>query len=94
MQSSIVAVVVLACCVYSTWTLMPAALRRCVAVALVRNPWLARWTPLLRAAKPAGMGCASCGGCDKGAATAAISPAAASARPAVSVIRIVARQRA
>ena len=91
MQTLIVAVIVLACCGYSAWTLMPAALRRPVARLLSRNRWLARRVALQRAAKAADSGCA-CDGCDKGprAAPPAL-PAAAG--PGVSVIRIVPRKR-
>ena len=86
MQVLIVTVVVLACCVYSSWTLMPAALRRRLARFLMRNRWLANRQALQRAAKPAGRGCA---GCEKNTA-----PAAASAiRSGESVIRIVRQKR-
>ena len=91
MQSLIVAVVVLACCVYSAWTLMPTALRRPVARLLIRNRWLASQAALQRAAKAADSGCA-CDGCDKGAHA----PPRATATPAgagVSVIRIVRQKR-
>ena len=86
MQVLIVTVVVLACCVYSSWTLMPAALRRRLATFLRRNRWLANRPALQRAAQPAGSGCA---GCEKNTA-----PAAASAiRSGESVIRIVPQKR-
>ena len=88
MQVLIVTVVVLACCVYSSWTLMPTALRRPLAGVLMRNRWLARWAPVQRAAQPASAGC-GCDGCDKAAATTAQSVT----RPGVAGIRIVARQR-
>ena len=86
MQGAIVTVVVLACCIYSSWTLMPAALRRRLAGFLMRNRWLANRQVLQRAAKPAGRGCA---GCEKNTA-----PAAASAiRSGESMIRIVRQKR-
>ena len=86
MQGAIVTVVVLACCTYSSWTLMPAALRRRLASFLMRNRWLANRPALQRAAQPAGSGCA---GCEKNTA-----PAVASAtRSGESVIRIVRQKR-
>jgi len=91
MQSLIVAVIVIACCVYSAWTLMPAALRRPVARLLIRNRWLASRAALQRAAEAADSGCA-CDGCDKGMRAAPPDPSAA-AGPGVSVIRIVPRKR-
>ena len=86
MQGAIATVVVLACCVYSSWTLMPAALRRRLAIFLMRNRWLANRPALHRAAQPAGSGCA---GCEKNTAPAA----AAATRSGESVIRIVRQKR-
>ena len=61
-QYLVVAVVVLACTVSAGWTLMPGALRRRCAAALVALPWpgpAARW--LARQATPAAArGCAGC----------------------------------
>jgi len=71
-----VAVIVLACTVYASWTLMPAALRRRSAAALAGLPWpgpAARW--LARKAAPAD-GC-GCDGCDRSPlAVAKVSPGA------------------
>ena len=86
MQYAIATVVVLVCCIYSSWTLMPAALRRPLARLLMRNRWLANRPALQRAAQPAGSGCA---GCENNSA-----PAASSAtRSGESVIRIVRQKR-
>ena len=86
MQGAIVTVVVLACCIYSSWTLMPAALRRRLARFLMRNRWLANRQALQRAAQPAGRGCA---GCEKNTAPAA----AGVSRSGESAIRIVRQKR-
>ncbi len=86
MQLIIATVVVLGCCVYSMWTLMPAALRRPVAVFLMRNRWLSSRPALQRAAQPAGNGCA---GCEKNSTPAAVSES----RCGESVIRIVRQKR-
>ena len=86
MQGALATVVVLACCIYSSWTLMPAALRRRLARLLMGNRWLANRPALQRAAQPASSGCA---GCEKHTA-----PVAAAATPAgESVIRIVRQKR-
>ena len=75
-QNLIVALLVLACSAYATWTLMPAAARRALAMRLLKWPLP---TPLRRpfqkAMKPAG----ACGGCDncgdeKPAAKSAVQP--------------------
>jgi hypothetical protein len=63
-QYLVVALLVLACAAYATWTLMPAALRRRSAAALAPLPWphaAARW--LAAQAAPA-TGC-GCDGCDR-----------------------------
>ena len=86
MQGAIAIVVVLACCVYSSWTLMPAALRRRLAIFLMRNHWLANRPALHRAAQPAGSGCA---GCEKNTTPSA----AGVSRSGESVIRIVRQKR-
>lgn len=63
MQALIVALVVAACAVYATWTLMPAALRRTLARQLRGWPLLGRLKAVQRAAGPADTGC-GCSGCD------------------------------
>ena len=65
MQSLIVAVLVAACSAYALWTLMPAAVRRAVAIGLLRIPRLPRGiaTRLQKAAQAAS-GC-GCDGCDR-----------------------------
>jgi hypothetical protein len=65
-QYFLVALLVLACAAYATWTLMPATLRRRGAAALAPLPWpraAARW--LAGQAAPAA-GC-GCDGCDRSA---------------------------
>lgn len=65
-QSLIVAVLVLGSLAYASWTLMPAALRRSLACALMAWPLLRRHAWLQRAARPAsacgGEGCGACDG--------------------------------
>jgi hypothetical protein len=83
MQALIVAALVTGCFVYAVWVLMPQALRRSVALVLTRQPALAQWAPLRRAAaQPAG-GC-GCDGCDK---------AAKPAGDGAAIVRLVPRQR-
>ena len=65
-QTLIVAALVAACSVYVVWALMPSTLRRAVAVLLARQPMLARWGALRRAAAQPDGGC-GCDGCDKSA---------------------------
>lgn len=63
MQHLIVTCIVLSCGVYAMWVLMPAALRRFLAVRLQHLPLGEAWlTRMQRAAKPAS-GC-DCSGCD------------------------------
>ena len=60
-QYLVVALIVLGCAVYASWTLMPAALRRRSATALAALAWprpVARW--LAKQAAGAGAGCAGC----------------------------------
>ncbi len=67
-QDLLVGLIVATCAAYAGWTLLlPAALRRWLAQALLRRRWpegLQRW---LQAAARAPSGCA-CDGCDAGAA--------------------------
>jgi hypothetical protein len=62
LQTIFVAIIVLACVAYSSWTLMPATWRRALANQLIRRHVLARSSVLMRAAKPALA--SACGGCD------------------------------
>jgi hypothetical protein len=80
-QSLIVALLVLGSFAYASWTLMPAALRRRLAGALLGWPGLRGQAWLQRAARPAG-GC-GCDGCD----SAPLKASADGAQP----IRIVRR---
>jgi len=76
MQSLVVALIVMACSLYAAWTLMPSALRRTLALWMLKlalPEWLAR--PFRRAAGPAG----ACGGCDSCGDTAS-KPAATGAQ--------------
>ena len=61
-QYLVVAVIVIGCALFASWTLMPVALRRRCATALAALPWpgaVARW--LAGQAAPAtGSGCDSC----------------------------------
>lgn len=66
-QYLVVALLVLGCAFYASWTLLPAALRRRVATALAPLPWppvLAQW---LAKHSLQASGCA-CDGCDRSAA--------------------------
>ena len=75
-QNLIVALLVLACTAYATWTLMPAGLRRALAMRVLKWPLpVALQRPFQKAMKPAG----ACGGCDncgdeKPAAKSAVQP--------------------
>ncbi|HEY0858432.1 MAG TPA: DUF6587 family protein [Albitalea sp.] len=63
MQTAIVALIVLACGVYATWTLMPQAARRALAARMLKLPLPPRLArPFVKASTPAG-GCGACGGC-------------------------------
>jgi hypothetical protein len=84
-----VAPVVAACFGYSAWALMPAALRRRLAIVLSRVRWIGRLPSVARAARASG-GC-GCDGCDRSAV--AQKPTADDAVNRTSVIRIVPRQQ-
>jgi hypothetical protein len=61
MQTLIVALIVLACSGYALWTLMPASLRRSLALKLLKLSWPESFERVFRkATQPAG----ACGGCD------------------------------
>jgi len=64
LQELVVAVLVVACSAYATWTLMPAAARRGVAVALLKLPLPAAIALRLRKHAVASSGC-GCDGCDR-----------------------------
>jgi hypothetical protein len=65
LQTVLMLLLVVACTVYSAWALMPAALRRKLAMALMRWPWTATLPAINRAATaPTGCGC---DGCDRAA---------------------------
>jgi len=60
-QSFIVGLIVIACGVYTVWTVMPAAARRALATRLLRVDLPAALAkPLRKALQPA----SACGGCD------------------------------
>jgi hypothetical protein len=73
MQLVVVAFVVAACAVYAAWALMPAALRRPLAAALLRLPLP---VPLARGLRRAAQGGGACGceGCDAKPVSAAPGP--------------------
>jgi hypothetical protein len=62
-QTSIVALLVLGCALYATWTLMPAAVRRVLAQRMLRMPLPGPVATRLRRHAQAAGGCA-CDGCD------------------------------
>lgn len=63
-QHLIVFFVVLACGVYALWALMPSALRRFLAVRLVRLPLGSALQAIFQRAAAPASGC-DCSGCDK-----------------------------
>jgi hypothetical protein len=70
-QSLVVAVIVAACATYAVWTLMPAFLRRPLALALLKLPLPRRLSAAIEKRTTQASGCA-CDGCDKSkSATAA-----------------------
>ncbi len=63
-QGLIVAIIVLGCCAYAAWTLMPSAARRALAAALMKLPLPNLCLQhLARAAKPSNS--CGCDGCDR-----------------------------
>ncbi len=62
-QTLLVAVLVLGCAVYASWTLMPAGLRRRLAQHLLQVRWPSVVTQRLRRHAQAASGC-GCDGCD------------------------------
>ena len=68
LQVWLTALIVAACATYVGWTLLlPAALRRRLAIALLRRRWPSGIERRLQAAAKASSGC-DCDGCDAGAA--------------------------
>ena len=64
-QWLVVAVVVAACAVYATWTLLPASLRRTVAAAALNVPLPAPIAKRVRRMATSAPSC-GCSGCDQG----------------------------
>ena len=64
LQSLVVAVIVAACAVYAAWTLMPASLRRAIALALLKLPLPGGVATFMRRHSAQASGC-GCDGCDK-----------------------------
>ena len=67
LQIIVVALIVAACTSYAAWTLMPAALRRWLAMRLLALPLPERFASTMRKHATASSGCA-CDGCDHGTA--------------------------
>jgi hypothetical protein len=79
MQILIVALLVVGSALFAAWTLMPAAARRALAIALLKLPLPAFATARLRRAATLSSGC-GCDGCDH-------APAKAAAHDAPQVVR-------
>jgi len=62
-QTLVVAMLMLGCAVYASWTLMPAGIRRRLAQQLLQVRWPAIVTARLRRHAQAASGC-GCDGCD------------------------------
>jgi len=76
-QTVVALSIVVACAGYAAWTLMPAAARRGIALALLKRPLPAFAARFLRRHAEAASGC-GCDGCDRKVAA----PPAAQRRPA------------
>ncbi len=74
-QGIVVAMLVIGCCVYAAWTLMPGAARRTLATALLRLPLPAPLARRFGKAAAASSGC-GCDGCDRSELKAAPKAAA------------------
>ena len=70
LQSLVVALLVCGCAVYVTWTLMPASLRRAIALALLKLPLPGGVATFMRRHSAQASGC-GCDGCDKSVLKAA-----------------------
>ena len=64
MQAFVVALLVAGCAVYAGWTLMPAASRRGIAVALLKLPLPRPMAGFMRRHATLASGC-GCDGCDR-----------------------------
>jgi len=69
LQTVVVVFLVVACAAYAAWTLMPAAARRGIALALLQRPLPAFAARFLRRHAEAAGGC-GCDGCDRNGAAA------------------------
>ena len=83
LQSVVVACLVVACAVYAAWTLLPAAARRGLALALLQRPLPGVAARFLRRHAEAASSC-GCAGCDRnGAAPRAVEGPPAQGAPLV-----------
>ena len=73
LQLVVVVLLVTACAGYAAWTLMPAVLRRSLALALSTLPLPRAWSSAMRKRSEIPSGCA-CDGCDKGKASTTGTP--------------------
>ena len=64
LQSLVVALLVAGCAGYAAWTLMPASLRRAIALALLKLPLPGGVATFMRRHSTQASGC-GCDGCDK-----------------------------
>ncbi|MEO7338117.1 MAG: DUF6587 family protein [Caldimonas sp.] len=76
LQSIVVALLVVACATYASWTLMPATARRAIARSLLKRAWPDAITRRLQRHVDAGSGC-GCDGCDRSTSDKKAAPAAA-----------------
>lgn len=75
-QDISVVLIVIGCAFYAAWTLMPAAARRRIALALLAYPLPGSMDAAMRRHATAASGC-GCDGCDK----SPVKPALAAAQP-------------
>ena len=75
MQSLLVTVLVAGCVFYAAWSLMPRALKRAIAVALLKRPLPQMLAVKLRGVATKTSGC-DCTGCDKGSANGSVKQSA------------------
>lgn len=90
MQTVVVFLVVAACSGYAVWALAPAAVRRAIALQMLRMPHPRAFNTLLQAAARSNTGCGGCGGCDKIAGKAQL---AAHATPATHTLQFQPRRK-
>ncbi len=74
-QTVVVACLVAACMTYAAWTLMPASMRRTLALALLKLPLPKFFSAVMEKHSAMSSGCA-CDGCDKSEKVVAKRPAA------------------